>query len=343
MQDNFRKSKELKVAIKAALKAGKIIEKYFETEILKEFKEDKSIVTLADKESEDVIKKIILKAFPEHSILGEETGMTGKKSEFVWHVDPVDGTRNFAHGIPIFAVSIALVCDDKVILGVVYNPASRSLFYAELGKGAYMNDKRIFVSKDGREHSMMTISPSRKENDKNLMRELFYSLPKIVGPTRNLGSTAIELAYVSRGGLEANIQLGLETYDFAAGTLLIQEAGGNARGKQKKEEKTLKDKYKIALLFFKDKFKNDITDPNLLKILNETDILIVEEMRILFDKNTSKETKIRIIEKIQNRMFGLVPTKVGMDPDNPFPEVPQTIILQVQPFPKDKTKQNDKV
>ena len=91
------------------------------------------------------------------------------------------------------------------------------------------------------------------------------------------------------------------------------------------------------------KFKNDITDPNLLKILNETDILIVEEMRILFDKNTSKETKIRIIEKIQNRMFGLVPTKVGMDPDNPFPEVPQTIILQVQPFPKDKTKQNDKV
>ncbi len=226
MQDNFRKSKELKVAIKAALKAGKIIEKYFETEILKEFKEDKSIVTLADKESEDVIKKIILKAFPEHSILGEETGMTGKKSEFVWHVDPVDGTRNFAHGIPIFAVSIALVCDDKVILGVVYNPASRSLFYAELGKGAYMNDKRIFVSKDGREHSMMTISPSRKENDKNLMRELFYSLPKIVGPTRNLGSTAIELAYVSRGGLEANIQLGLETYDFAAGTLLIQEAGG---------------------------------------------------------------------------------------------------------------------
>ena len=82
------KSKELKVAIKAALEAGKILEKYFETKILKEFKEDKSIVTLADRESEEIIKKIILENFPDHSILGEETGMTANKSEYVWHIDP---------------------------------------------------------------------------------------------------------------------------------------------------------------------------------------------------------------------------------------------------------------
>ena len=131
------KSKELEVAIKAALEAGKVLEKYFETEILKEFKEDTSIVTQADKESEEIIKKIILDNFPEHSILGEETGMTGVEGEYVWHVDPVDGTRNFSNGIPLFAVSIALAHHNKVVVGVIYNPSTHSFFYAEKGKGAY--------------------------------------------------------------------------------------------------------------------------------------------------------------------------------------------------------------
>ncbi|KKP86860.1 MAG: Inositol-phosphate phosphatase [Parcubacteria group bacterium GW2011_GWC1_35_8] len=221
------KSKELKVAIKTALKAGKVLEKYFETEILKDQKEDKSIVTLADGESEDIIKKIISKAFPEHSILGEETGMTGRKSDFVWHVDPVDGTRNFANGIPIFAVSIALVHKGNVIVGVVYNPISHSLFYAELGKGSYLNDKRIFISKDHTDHAIVTISPGKLEEGKQFQLDLYHNFPKIVRSVRNLGSTATELAYVARGGLEANIQLGgNNSYDFAAGSLLVQEAGG---------------------------------------------------------------------------------------------------------------------
>src|SRR3989344_4218348 len=109
-----KKSKELSVAIKAALEAGKILEKYFETEILKELKEDKSIVTLADKESEEIIKKIILDTFPTHSILGEETGLTGGGGEYIWHIDPVDGTRNFANGIPLFALSIALIHNNEI-------------------------------------------------------------------------------------------------------------------------------------------------------------------------------------------------------------------------------------
>lgn len=221
------KSRELEVAIQAALEAGKILEKYFETEILKEYKEDKTVVTLADRESEDIIKKIISSEFPRHSILGEETGMTENKSDYVWHVDPVDGTRNFANGIPIFAVSIALVYQDTVIIGVIYSPADKSLFYAEKGGGAYLNDRRIFVSKDDQDHAIVTIDPGRKDIDKKLIRELFYYLPQnIVRSVRDLGSTAVELAYVARGGLEANIQLGLNTYDFAAGVLLIQEAGG---------------------------------------------------------------------------------------------------------------------
>lgn len=220
------KSKELQVAIHAAVEAGKILEKYFETEILKSLKEDKSIVTLADKESEEVIKKIIFNEFPDHSILGEETGMTGEKSDYVWHVDPVDGTRNFANGIPLFAISLALVYQNEVIEAVVYNPSTKSLFYASKGKGAYFNEKKIVVSKDDSEHAIVTVSPGKLET-KQLFLELYHTLPRIIRSTRNLGCTAIELAYIARGGLEANVQLGFSyTYDFAAGTLLVQEAGG---------------------------------------------------------------------------------------------------------------------
>ena len=206
------KSKELETAILAALEAGKVLEKYFETEILKDFKEDKSIVTLADKESEEIIKKIIFGAFPEHSILGEETGMNGergKESEYVWHVDPVDGTRNFANGIPLFAVSIALERKGEIIVGVVYNPATHSLFYAEKGSGAYLNDNKIFVSKDNTDHAIVTVSPGK---ERHIILELYHDLPKVVRSVRNL---------------EANIQLGRNvSYDFAAGVFLVQEAGG---------------------------------------------------------------------------------------------------------------------
>jgi len=142
------KSHELEVAILAAKEAGKVLEKYFDTEILKEYKEDDTPVTKADREAEDVIKKIIYDNFPEHSIIGEETGHTKKQESYTWHIDPLDGTRNFANGIPFFGVSIALAKDSDLIVGVVYNPVTQSLFYAEKNKGAYLNDKKIFVSKE---------------------------------------------------------------------------------------------------------------------------------------------------------------------------------------------------
>jgi myo-inositol-1(or 4)-monophosphatase len=220
------KSKELEVAIRAALEAGKILEKYFETEILKEYKEDTTIVTKADKEAEEIIKKIICESFPEHSILGEETGHTDNHSEFTWHIDPLDGTRNFANCIPFFGVSIALVNNNELIVGVVYNPITNSLFYAEKNKGAFLNDKKILVSKDDGSHSMVTVDPGKKEEDKQLRRELYKTLPARFRSIRDLGSTAVHLAYVARGALEVNIQLGLQTYDFAAGALLVLEAGG---------------------------------------------------------------------------------------------------------------------
>ena len=221
------KSPELEIAIKAALEAGKILEKHLQTEISKGIKEDKSISVLADGESEDTIKKIISDAFPKHSILGEETGMTTNSEDHIWHIDPVDGTRNFAHGIPFFAISIALVYKEELQVGVVYNPATKSLFYAEKGKGAYLNDKRIFVSKDNVTHCLMTVTRGKNPMDEKLFRELMYYLPKNVVPSiRDLACCALDLSFVAMGAFEADIQLGLNSYDFAAGILLVLEAGG---------------------------------------------------------------------------------------------------------------------
>lgn len=218
------KSKELEVAIEAALEAGKIIEKYFNTEILKEFKEDTSIVTLADKETEEVIKKIILNHFPEHSVVGEESGVMGEH-EYVWYIDPIDGTTNFSNGIPIFGISIALARNDELSLGVVYNPVINSLYYAEKGKGAYMNDIKISVSKDDKDHCLVTFGSGRQKDNKALSQQLIYSLPDKIRSVRILGSSALELSLVARGSIEAVYQIGLAAYDFAAGVLIAKEAG----------------------------------------------------------------------------------------------------------------------
>lgn len=224
------KSLELEVAIKAALEAGKILEKYFETEIEKEIKdvaEEINIVTVADRESEDLIKTIILKNFPDHSIIGEETGYTKNSGSYTWHIDPVDGTRNFANRIPLFAVSIGFVKDDEIMGGVVYNPISDSLFYAEKGKGAYWNHNRIHVSKDGEKNCIVTVASGRKPNDLKIRRNLMHDLPdNIVSSVRDFGCTALDLAYVAWGNTAADIKFGLRTYDCIVGLLLVKEAGG---------------------------------------------------------------------------------------------------------------------
>ena len=218
----------MQTAINAALQAGKILEKYFETDILKEFKEDQSIVTLADREAEDAIVKMLNETFPEHSIIGEETGAKENGHEFTWYIDPIDGTRNFSNGMPFFAVSIALLQKLDVVLCVIYNPTTNSLFYAEKGKGAYLNERRIYVSKDDISKAIFAGGKGRKPADRQLYRELMHNLPeKFPGLTvRDTGCCALDLAFVARGGFEASINLGLHSYDFAAGVLLIQEAGG---------------------------------------------------------------------------------------------------------------------
>ncbi len=216
------------MAIQAALAAGKILEKYYETEILKEFKEDKSITTVADRESEEVIKKVICETYPGYCILGEETGYTNNKGDYTWHIDPIDGTRNFSNCLPFFALSIALEHKNKIIVGVVYNPITRSLFYAETGKGAYLNDKKINVSKDNSSHAILVSGKGKSAEDRKFARALMHYLPeRFAGLTvRDFGCCALDLALLAQGGVEVGIELGLDGYDFAAGVLLVQEAGG---------------------------------------------------------------------------------------------------------------------
>src|SRR3989344_513715 len=156
------KSPELKTAIQAALKAGEILERHQGTDIVRGIKEDKSMVTLADRESEELIKKIILEKFPSHGIVGEETDSITNASPYVWYIDPIDGSRNFAHSIPFYAVSISLIKGKEIIVGVVYNSASRSLFYAEKGKGAYLNDKPIHISKSDHTKCIVTVASGRQ-------------------------------------------------------------------------------------------------------------------------------------------------------------------------------------
>lgn len=224
------KSKELQIAIKAAQEAGKILERHQETDIERGVKEDKSMVTLADAESEEVIKKFISENFPEHSIIGEETDAIKNKSPYTWYVDPVDGSRNFAHKIPFFAVSIALLHDEDIIVGVVYNPVTKYLFYAEKGKGAYLNDRKIHVSKANKDRCIVTVATGRGSSQL-LRRNLLHNLPEnVVSSVRDFGCTALDLAHVARGSTEADIKIGFKTYDAASGILLIQEAGGIVTG-----------------------------------------------------------------------------------------------------------------
>ena len=183
------------------------------------------VVTVADELADKLITERIKKKFPSHAIISEESG-THNNNPKKWIIDPLDGTSNFSKGIPLFVTQLAYTENNKVKIAAIYDPIHDNLFYAEKGKGAYLNDSRIFVAKDDRNRAMITVSPDRKDPEKKLFRNLYYHLPKIVARVRDFGSTALELAYVARGGLEANIQLGLSSYDFAAGVLLVEEARG---------------------------------------------------------------------------------------------------------------------
>ncbi|MDB5731663.1 MAG: suhB [Variovorax sp.] len=222
----------LNVAVKAARAAGAIINRAaLDVESVRiSQKQINDFVTEVDHASEQVIIETLLTAYPGHGILAEESGSEhgAKDSEFVWVIDPLDGTTNFIHGFPVYCVSIALTVRGKVEQAVIYDPSRNDLFTATKGRGAYMNDRRIRVSKRTRltECLIATGFPFRAgDNFKQHQAIMADLMPRTAG-LRRPGSAALDLAYVAAGFTDGFFETGLHPWDVAAGSLLVTEAGG---------------------------------------------------------------------------------------------------------------------
>ncbi|MCX7909888.1 MAG: inositol monophosphatase [Ignavibacteria bacterium] len=220
-----------KVAIETAKKAGKILQEGFGSSFKISSKEGKNnLVTEYDNRSEEFIIENLRKHFPEFSFLAEESGKTenGNKCEFVWVIDPLDGTVNYAHNLPIFSVSIALTKQKEILCGVIYNPMLDELFVAEKGKGSYLNSAKLSVSlcDDLDSSFLVTGFPYNIDTNPGHCVDQFVQMLKRGIPVRRLGSAALDLAYVAAGRFDGFWEINLNPWDVAAGVLLVQEAGG---------------------------------------------------------------------------------------------------------------------
>ena len=222
----------LNIAIKAARAAGAIINRAsLDLDLLKvNTKSPNDFVTEVDQMAEQAIIEILLTAYPGHGILAEESGRThgAKNSEYVWIIDPLDGTTNFIHGFPVYAVSIALAFRDQVQQAVVYDPTRNDMFYASKGRGAFLNDKRLRVSKRIRmaESLIGTGFPFRKGDNFKRYVKMFEEIMQNCAGLRRPGAAALDLCYVAAGYYDGFFETGLNPWDIAAGSLLITEAGG---------------------------------------------------------------------------------------------------------------------
>lgn len=221
---------ELKdVLLEATKEAGRIIHNYFEGTFKIENKDSiNNLVTEVDKLSETKVIEVIKKYYPDHAIISEEIGELKKDSPYQWIIDPIDGTVNFAHGIPICCVSIALKHNDDLLLGAVYNPMMNELFFAEKGKGASLNGMPISVSgkKDFKTACLVTGFPYKWPNKGEHPINVFERFILEGLPVRRLGSAAIDLCWVACGRFDGFWEYHLNAWDIAAGYLIVQEAGG---------------------------------------------------------------------------------------------------------------------
>ncbi|MGB2642356.1 MAG: inositol monophosphatase family protein [Candidatus Acidiferrum sp.] len=217
----------LSAAIEIAQEAGKILREEFDRPVQIAYKGDVDLVTQADKRSEQAIVARLTKYFPEHSIAAEEGSGHEGGTEFRWHVDPLDGTTNFAHGYPCFAVSIALAERGALLAGVVYNPIYEELFAAARGAGATLNGKRIFASRVSTLATSLLCTgfPVHKRLATPNIQYYWDFTMRSHGVRRD-GSAALDLANVAAGRFDGFWEFGLKPWDTAAGVLLIEEAGG---------------------------------------------------------------------------------------------------------------------
>lgn len=218
-----------KVLLEATEEAGKIILDYFQGSFTVENKDSiNNLVTEVDTHSEKKIIEIIKQNYPGHSIISEEIGELIQDSPFQWIIDPIDGTVNFAHGIPLCCVSIGIKHKDELLLGAVYNPMMNELFFAEKGKGATLNNKPIQVSQksDFRKACLVTGFPYRWPENSEHPIKVFERFILEGLPVRRLGSAAIDLCWVACGRFDGFWEYNLSSWDVAAGYLIVQEAGG---------------------------------------------------------------------------------------------------------------------
>jgi myo-inositol-1(or 4)-monophosphatase len=221
----------INVMTAAARKAARSLKRDFgEVEKLQvSLKGPANFVTAADKRAEEILKTELLKSRPGYGFLGEEGGTTeGTDKTHTWIVDPLDGTTNFLHGIPHFAISIGLAREGTVIAGLIYNPANEEFFTAERGKGAFFNDHRIRVAARKRlaDAVVACALPHLGRGDLAQFRREFTLVQDKVAGLRRFGAAALDLAYVAAGRFDAYWERDLSPWDFAAGVLMVREAGG---------------------------------------------------------------------------------------------------------------------
>jgi len=228
-ENNF--SKITLAAIEAAKKGAEILKNGFGSKLEIKKKPGKhNLVTQYDLLSEKTIIAFINEKFPDHSILSEEAGEIKKNNDVEWIIDPLDGTTNFVHSIPFFAVNIAVKKGNEIISSVTYNPISEEMFIAEKNKGAYLNEKKIEVSKTKNLNNAILTTGFSYDLIKNPEKSIehFLSILKLGLPIRSLGCASLDLAYVASGKCDFYFEIGLGPWDCAAGFLLLQEAKGRA-------------------------------------------------------------------------------------------------------------------
>jgi myo-inositol-1(or 4)-monophosphatase len=210
-----------------AREAGALLMEYFHRRVKVEYKGEADLVTIADRKSEALIRERIRQLWPSHDVLGEEGGLSDTGSDYRWYVDPLDGTTNFAHGFPVFCVSMAVEYKGQVIAGVIFDPTRDELFAAEKGSGARLNAQPIHVSKTANlaECLVATGFPSHKRH-KNPNIFFYHQITLRTHGVRRAGSAALDLCCVACGRFDGFWEFNLNPWDTAAGMLIVEEAGG---------------------------------------------------------------------------------------------------------------------
>jgi myo-inositol-1(or 4)-monophosphatase len=218
----------LEVAIETAREAGSILREGFDRPKKITYKGEVDLVTESDRRSEELVVARLSKIFPAHGIIAEEGGGAAARAKYCWHVDPLDGTTNFAHGYPCFAVSIGLVEDGAPIAGVVFNPVTNELFSAARGEGAYLNNNPIHVSsvEELATSLVATGFPTHLRKSSTNIHYYWQFTLRTHGVRRD-GAAALDLCSVACGRFDAFWEFGLKSWDTAAGVVIVQEAGGS--------------------------------------------------------------------------------------------------------------------